>query len=76
VKPESRKFVANFMRHAKPIQKTWSETRLAFKFGGDIYLIEDNFPHWTTSHIIEFCRAMNLEVFDLNVDVTHDEETK
>lgn len=67
--PHVREKVAKFLVDTKPINGGWTETRTVFKWGENLFLIEDNFPHWTKSQILTFLKETNTQYFEIEVKV-------
>jgi len=68
--PEFRKNVGRYLSEVKPANEPWFEKRMAVNWDGNIYLINNNFPHWTATQILDFFKSQGLEPFDLEVTVT------
>lgn len=74
--PENRKNVSKYLQEAKPVSdEGWEESRLAVRWNGMVFLIENNFPHWTVSQILDFYKSIpGAEIFDLKVKVVPEHE--
>lgn len=72
MRPENRRALTNFLLATEPINEKegWIEKRKAFIWEGGIYLVEDNFPYWTQSQILDFARThKSIKVVELEVRV-------
>lgn len=65
----TRENVAKFLLDSTPRNGGWTEKRLAFTWNDNIYLIENNFPHWTQTQILEWLRETGTEYFYIEVKV-------
>jgi hypothetical protein len=79
----ARENVARFLAASQPIEGGWTEKRLAFMLGGNMYLIENNIPGWdrhnpnakpeglgwTTTQILEWLDTQGIEPFEIEVEV-------
>jgi hypothetical protein len=71
--PLNRPHVAQYLSQVKPIEGEWEEKRLAYRMNGNVYLITDNFPKWTSSQIIDFLKTVNIKPFWLTVTISASE---
>lgn len=64
-----RENVAKFLANSQPRNGGWTEKRLAFEMNGNVFIIENNFPHWTESQILEWLKVTGIEYFEIEVKV-------
>lgn len=62
--------IIRFISQAEPVPESWIEQREVFELGNHLYIVKDNYPHWTISDIREFCRMSRIKPFDIDVVVT------